>query len=314
MNKLLTYFIDKFKFESHQIQAVIEPEELKAFYLRILGLSSHSNKNISSKDHLIGDMTTEYNGQGMDYSESRLYAAGDDTRFINWKQTAKAGELISNKYYQEAENIDYVLLDARACMYYGTQVQTKLSTAIKVSMIASIKSINANKKLKVITICNKISISGIIDSKEKLLNIFLAKSQKSDIDTECKPLNLSTSFKYIQSLLPFNSSINIISDFHDLNGSDLKILKSLNSHNNISLYKISDPIESKLPPLFPLHYQSLSSEQSITISNSNELKSLNNAIEEANSKLSKFLYGTGCLINEISNLLTDEDLLKECTR
>lgn len=314
MNKLFTYFINKFKFESHQKQAVIDIEELKKFYLYILGTTSYLNKKNSSKDQLIGDMATEYNGQGMDYSESRLYAAGDDTRFINWKQTAKAGELISNKYYQEADNIDYILLDTRACMHYGTQVQTKLSTGIKVSMIASIKSINANRKLKVITIGKIISISGIIDSKEKLLNTFIAKSIKTDIDTEDKLLNLSTLFKYIQSLSPFNSSINIVSDFHDLNESDLKILKSLNSHNNIKLSKISDPIENELPPLFPLHYQSLSSEQSITITNGNELKLLNRAIELANRKLSTLLYETGCLINETSNLLTDEDLLKECAR
>lgn len=313
MNNFFTALVNRFRSSFEDSHIVLELSELKEFYLSAMHSIALNKRNNPSKNNLLGDNASEYNGQGMDYSESRIYSPGDDTRFINWKQSAKSGELISNKYYQEANNIDYVLFDTRHCMFFGTQVQTKLSTAIKIAMITSASSINKNRKLKILTITNEISRSGVIDTHEKVLGFFsrIANSQYSE--RMSKELSLESLIKSTKSLTPINSSINIISDFHDMTDISKNLISSLNTNNNISLHKINDPIEKKLPPLYPINYQSLSSKGSLTIANAEELKKLNKSLESANKEISNLLKNTGSTINNISNTTSNDTLIDRYT-
>ena len=309
MKKIFNYLLNKFKYETYEAHVVIEPELLEQFYKSVINSVFTENRHTISKDQLIGDKPTEYNGQGMDYSESKPYTAGDDTRSINWKQTAKTGELITNKYYHESENIDYILLDQRQCMFYGTRVQTKLSTAIKIAMIFSVKSINNNKKVKIISISDKISVSGIIDTNEKVLVFFSAIAKNNLSESEPHQQKISTLIRYMQSLSPLHSSISIISDFHDFSETALKLVRSLASKNHINITQVQDPVEKELPMMLPVNYQSLSRDRSITVSTTSELNQLNKIIESANSRIETLLSNTGIIIQKANNQLADEDLL-----
>lgn len=312
MNNFFRYFKNKFKYDADEVSTVITPEELTEFYQSIINNTSLSKKHITGKEQLTGDKATEYNGQGMDYSESRLYTSNDDIRSINWKQTAKKGELIVNKYYQESNNINYILLDKRQCMYYATKTQTKLTTAIKIAMINSASLINKNRKIRIATISNKISISETIDTHDKVLSYFLSTAKYSIHESEIEKISISTLIKYIYSKKTYNSSIDIISDFHDMNMDSVKYLQALILTNDIKTYKISDPIEKSLPELFPIHYQSLSTDCHIIIKNKSELKNINNEIKSANEFIDKLLLKSGVLIKDISNQVTDENLLSQC--
>ena len=44
-----------------------------------------------SADALSGAQQSPFRGRGMEYAESRLYAAGDDVRHIDWRVTARTG-------------------------------------------------------------------------------------------------------------------------------------------------------------------------------------------------------------------------------
>lgn len=309
MNNIFKYFINKLSFDDHPSHVVMTSEKLQRFFIFILSSQENKKTYASSKDHLLGDKATEFNGHGADYSESKPYSSGDDTRSINWKQTAKKGELISNKYYREAESIDYILFDQRQSMFYGTQVQTKLAVAIKAALLSSVISINNNRKVKILSISNKLEFSDVIDSHKKALLYFSSIAKKDFSESEPGQIDISALFKTLLTVKPHYSSVHVISDFHDFNEKSLTLLKSLIFNNSVSITKIQDQIEKQLPSLLPLNYQSLSTERSVTVMTSAELKKLNSAIDIANESIEVLLSKTGIKINHYDNQSSDKDLL-----
>ncbi len=63
----------------------------------------------------LGNNLTSFKGDGIDFAEIRDYNFGDDVRKINWKATAKSGELKLNEFNEERE-----LHIVVACMMSGT--------------------------------------------------------------------------------------------------------------------------------------------------------------------------------------------------
>jgi uncharacterized protein (DUF58 family) len=62
----------------------------------------------------VGGTPTEMPGVGTEYYEMREYQPGDDYRNVNWKATARLGELIVAEHMKEAGGSYQLLLDARA--------------------------------------------------------------------------------------------------------------------------------------------------------------------------------------------------------
>ncbi|MDH5425979.1 MAG: DUF58 domain-containing protein [Gammaproteobacteria bacterium] len=309
MKNIFKLLLNKLSSDNHPSHVVLRAEKLQDFFCFILTAQAKRDIYSASKEYLSGDKATEFNGSGTDYSESKLYSSGDDIRSINWKQTAKKGELISNQYYRESENFDYILFDERQSMFYGTKVQTKLAVAIKAALLSSVISINNNRKVKIINISDKLSFSDPIDSHKKALLYFSAIAKKDFSESSCGQINISALLKTLLSVKPRFSSISIISDFHDFNESGLAALKALALYNTLHITKIQDRIEKKTPLLYPVNYQSLSTERSVTLMTSVQLKAFNNAIQIANQHIDSLLSQTGVEIYHFDNQSPDKDLL-----
>jgi Protein of unknown function DUF58 len=66
----------------------------------------------------IGETPTNKPGVGTEFYELREYTSLDDFRQINWKASARIGELIVNERMKELGGAYYLVLDARAESYY----------------------------------------------------------------------------------------------------------------------------------------------------------------------------------------------------
>lgn len=66
----------------------------------------------------IGENPIDMPGIGTEFYELRKYYVGDDYRLINWKASARRGELIVNEKMKEIDASYYIVLDARAKDYY----------------------------------------------------------------------------------------------------------------------------------------------------------------------------------------------------
>ena len=67
-----------------------------------------------------GTHRSPYHGMAVEFAEHRQYAAGDDTKHLDWRVFARTDKLYIKQYQQET-NLDVILLvDASASMRYGT--------------------------------------------------------------------------------------------------------------------------------------------------------------------------------------------------
>src|SRR5690606_22834527 len=72
-----------------------------------------------------GQALSPMRGRGMEYAESREYAAGDDARHIDWRVTARTGRAHTKLYQAERERLSLIVADTAPGLYFGTRVRFK---------------------------------------------------------------------------------------------------------------------------------------------------------------------------------------------
>lgn len=311
MNNYFSSLLQKLFQAPADTQVIINNDDLKRFYKKACSSSARQRPQVSSKERLSGEKASSSNGRGMDYSESRTYISGDDTRLINWKQSAKSGELITNKYYQENENIDYILLDLRAGMLFGTRTQPKAALAIKLAIVSTLASIKQGQSVCVIALENKLKPSQVMSSFDQAMRYFNLVSAKNRSNQRPDQPALSSSLKYLQALKAEHASVSVISDCNDLTENDTAMIKNLSSVNRMRVFRIQDQIEITLPDIYPLNYQSTSGKQSVSITSKTQLKHYQNTISSANKKIRDLINSLDLPVTYLSNQVTDEEIFTQ---
>ena len=66
-----------------------------------------------------GDYRTLFRGAGLDFTDLREYAVGDDLRHIDWNVTARMDEPYVREFVEDREVTAWLLLDRSASMDFG---------------------------------------------------------------------------------------------------------------------------------------------------------------------------------------------------
>ena len=82
-------------------------------------------RNQTATNPMTGQLRSKHQGRGMDFSEVRLYQAGDDIRSIDWKVTARTSKTHTKVFQEERERPVLILLDQGPSLYFGSQVRFK---------------------------------------------------------------------------------------------------------------------------------------------------------------------------------------------
>ena len=70
-------------------------------------------------------------GEGRELDSLRMYRQGDDVRQVDWKASAKRGELVSREYTPEKNQVVWLLLDCGRQMVVQEGARTRLDWAIE---------------------------------------------------------------------------------------------------------------------------------------------------------------------------------------
>jgi uncharacterized protein (DUF58 family) len=76
--------------------------------------------------YMAGEHKSPYRGFAVEFDEHREYAAGDDTRHLDWKVLGRTDRYYIKQYEQETNYVAYLLLDGSESMRYGSGPITKL--------------------------------------------------------------------------------------------------------------------------------------------------------------------------------------------
>lgn len=119
--------------ETEQVHSGVKPTLSELVALRATALARRSPRRGAAG---AGAAPSLLRGRGMEYAESREYAAGDDARHIDWRVTARSGSPHTKVFQAERERVTLVVADTSAALYFGTRVRFKSVQAARAGALA----------------------------------------------------------------------------------------------------------------------------------------------------------------------------------
>jgi len=200
-----------------------------------------------------------FHGRGLEFDEVRAYQWGDDYRTVDWRVTARTGQMHTKLFHQEREHSLFLLVDCSPAMHFGSQVQFKWVLAARIAAIFSWLACENNDRIGLILFghqsrCEILPPRMGQPSLLKIFKIFAAQGksiqQDKSFDSNKKSQAVSTLADALNVLHKVGQSgalILLLSDFSGLDKKAKQQLAYLCRHHDVAAIKLSDPLERALP-------------------------------------------------------------------
>jgi uncharacterized protein (DUF58 family) len=215
-------------------ESIMQREELLQKIKKIEIASS-----ILAKEIFSGRYRSYFKGNGMEFSDIRLYAPGDDVKKIDWKVTARQRKTYVKEFTEEREICIYILVDLSG----SNQFSAKLDLIYQLVGSLTLSAHKNGDKVGIILFTSK--IEKFIPPKKgrnhamTILDILL-NHRPTD-----KKTSIRTALEFLNSIMKKRGIVFLISDFWD-EGYE-KILSVINSKHDLIPIKISDKKYEILP-------------------------------------------------------------------
>lgn len=270
-----------FRSHTHQVSqdrindALLDRAEILDLYSRTQHRLSPFLHRYEVAHRNIGDVRSQYRGAGLDYEESRAYQYGDELRYMNWRLTARTGEMMMKVFREERRPDVFILLDRRAGMRFGTRRRLKVTQAVRAVAVAAFAAYLRN-----------MAVSGVmLDSTAQWLDLRYGEQGVFDlIQRMCAPCppatpdqanrdsvtGLTEVLSALCEILTPGTVLYLMSDFADLDEAHRTRLLQLVSQHNVHVIYLIDPAELSLPSAGRLGFVSLSGHETQVINTSNK--------------------------------------------
>jgi len=112
-------------------------------------------------------------GHSMEFEQIKEYVRGDDYRTINWKATARKGDLMVNNYTDERSQQIYCLINKGRVMKMPFEGMTLLDYAINASLVLSNVALQKQDRAGLITFAQQLDAFVLADKKPTQINNIL---------------------------------------------------------------------------------------------------------------------------------------------
>ena len=214
-------------------------------------IKKHSNNVTSDRS---GDIRSAFKGRGMEFEEVRTYGFGDDVRDIDWRVTARKGDVYTKVFSEEKDREVYVVLDLSPYMLFGTKKELKSVSASKIAALLGWQSMANKDRFGLILYDgtetkvfkpqnNQKNLMAILKSVSETSAKVLEKAQERGRINA----NLSDPLQYLQYSIKGRAVVFVISDFNNVSDVALKSLIALTKKCRVYCINIYDYIE-EVPP------------------------------------------------------------------
>lgn len=163
-------------------------------YPSFLKLRQYELMAISNRLTDIGIKKIRRIGHSMEFDQVKNYVSGDDYRTVNWKATARKGDLMVNSYTDEKAQHIYCIIDKSRAMKMPFEGLSLLDYAINASLILSSVALVKQDKAGLMTIAQKTGSIVPADRRPTQLNKImeiLYKEKTRYLETDMEALYIS---------------------------------------------------------------------------------------------------------------------------
>ena len=209
---------------------------------------------VSVRSPRSGPFLSPIRGRGMEFEESRPYSPGDDSRYLDWRVTARTGRAHTKQFREERERPIYLWLDLRRPMWFATQGAYKAVQASQAGALIAWSAAQSGDRLGALVFDEK----GHQELRPRSGRAHLSRVLRTMADHEVAPLDAGVSSSSVSSLTPVLNSMQqvarpgslilFLSDFRGLNEADRAVFYRLAQHCDLILIYFYDRLEEELPP------------------------------------------------------------------
>lgn len=201
-----------------------------------------------SSDLLSGPHASAFRGRGMEYAESRPYAAGDDVRHIDWRVTARSGRTHTKLFQPERERITAVVYDASPSMAFGTRTCFKSVQAARLGALLTWAALGEGDRLAA-TVCGRarevVAPLGARRGALRTLDALVRWQQPST--SSAAPVTLAEALDALQRVLRPGSHVLLLLDPRSVDQPAERSLARMRSHHDLAACVLIDAIELRPP-------------------------------------------------------------------
>jgi uncharacterized protein (DUF58 family) len=229
--------------------------EIRDMFLAGLCLGARQ-KQVDVKATSAGDALSVFRGAGLEYEESRLYQPGDDPRFINWRLSARSGNLQSKLFREERRRGTLIVIDRRNSMRFGTQKRHKLAQAARVAAIVAARSHYEHGSIETLLFDVGLNWSVPVTSEHAILGLLrqVVADAMQPAD-EPREVAVDELLDLLEERVRPGTSITLISDLSGFERSDARRLMRLAGENPLKVILLHDPAELQLPAAGRLQFE-----------------------------------------------------------
>jgi len=200
---------------------------------------------------LSGRHRSRLRGRGLDFDEVRKYVAGDDTRNIDWRVTARVGSTHTKVFTEERERPVLLVVDQSTSMFFGSRVYLKSVTAAHAAALGAWRTLDVGDRVGGIVFddasLDYVSPKRDRRSVQQLLSLISARNLALGPGKERNENQLFEALKQVLQLVTHDFLVVVISDFHDFHDEIMKTMIQISRHNDLICVQVSDPAETDLP-------------------------------------------------------------------
>lgn len=224
------------------------------------------------RSSLLGLHRSRLRGRGMNFDQVRAYQSGDDSRSIDWRVTARTGEVHTKVFHEERERPTFIIAEQSLHLFFASTGCFKSVLAAQVASIFAWASLQHNDRVGGLVFDdNSVTHTPAHRNQHSVLHFIQAlanANQRLQLPITQELSNpLLEALQQAHRLTRTGSLIILICNERHLNDKSSPLLRRLATQAELILLPISDPLEHALPSIGPAQFALAQSSISIDTHN-----------------------------------------------
>ena len=256
---------------------------------------------------LSGQYHTRFKGLGMQFSDFREYAPGDDIRHIDWKVTARTASAHIRKFEEERDLTVYIVVDVSKSGVFGSVEKTKFDAMVEICALLSFAAIKNNDRVGLIMFSDQIKKhvppkKGHAQAMRLITELLHYENDLNDAEKD--GTNIRKALDFVAQNAKHSGVIFLASDFYDFGFENS--LKRVGKKHDVIALRMKDPREVNFPKVGKIQVQDAESGSTFLIDTSSA--SFRNEFKNKNMEFEKNLNDLFLKANvDRLDLMTNED-------
>jgi uncharacterized protein (DUF58 family) len=196
-----------------------------------------------SDDFFAGVYLSAFRGVGLEFSEVREYAPGDDVRTIDWNVTARTGKPHVKRYVEERELTVMLVVDASASVDFGTCERTKAEAAAEACALLAFSAIKNNDRVGLAMFTDEVEL--FLPPRKGRRQVLRVIREVLGFQRRSVRTNIAAAVEFVTRALTRRAVVFVVSDFRD-RGFEASLALARRRHDVVAV-RLHDPREEELP-------------------------------------------------------------------